>query len=148
MNFFLDETKFNNCSVILHKDLSFGIANQEVWDFQISIESYPILLMNFDYDLKSFVGFEGYLFLNKCVKKRLYFNVIKKGSLKLDSLILSKDAYGTTYNLKNKTCYYDDISRIFAIGNITHINDVLEIGNGQYVKIQDGEIITLFIKFL
>lgn len=147
MNFYLDERNFNKATVILNSDLSFGTLDNKKWDFQISIECYPVLLLNFNYDLKLCTGIEGCLFLDKCLRKELHLNITKKGFLKVDKFLVEKDAYGMTYNLSDKRCYYDDISKIFGIGNIDDSDEVFEIGIGQYVKIKDGQILALFINF-
>ena len=147
MNFYLDELTLNKSSIILNSDYSFKTVNDEVWDFQISIEPYTLLLLNFNYEYKLCTGIEGYLNLYKCKHKKINLNIKKKGILKVENFIVPKDAFGITYTLSDNKCYFDNNEKIFGLGRIDDINEVFEMGIGQYVTIKNGQIIALFIKF-
>lgn len=147
MKFYFEEQPLNQSQVVLHSDYSFGTINNEFWDFQISIEPYPVLLLNFNYKDKKCDGIEGFLHLDKCRKKDIQFDVIKKGVLKVDLFPVEQDAYGMTYNLENAKFYYDYKNKILAVGEINLKNEVFEIGLGQYVKLKDGKIVLLLIQF-
>ena len=147
MNFYFDEQPINQSRLILNNDYSFKTVDNAYWDFQVSIEPYDVLLLNFNYELKECVGIEGFLNISKCKSKKIILECKKKGTLKIDNFNVSKDAYGVAYKLSFKQCYFDDKAKIFAIGNIDNNVETLNIGIGRYVKIKDGKIVALFLQF-
>lgn len=147
MNFYIDDGKINNSTLVLNNDNSFKTMNNDFWDFQISIEPYTVMLLNFNYNLKECVGLEGYLNLSKIKRKNFNLIILNKGILKVDNFSVDKGAFGATYKLNPLKCYYDKESNIFAIGDIKDCNEVFEIGEGQFVKLKQGQLTGLFIKF-
>ena len=147
MNFYIDDGMINTSTVVLNKDNSFKTINGDSWDFQISIEPYTIMLLNFNYNLKECVGVEGYLNLSKIKNKSLNLIVLNKGILKVDNFSVDKGAFGTNYRLNPLKRYYDKEAEMLAIGDIEDGNKVFEFGEGQFVKLKEGQIRGLFVKF-
>lgn len=147
MNFYIDDGMINNSAVVLNNDNSFKTISGDTWDFQISIEPYTIMLLNFNYNLKKCVGLEGYLNLSKIKNKSFNLLVLNKGILKVDNFPADKGAFGTTYRLNPLKCYYDKEEEMLAIGDIEYDNEVFEFGKGQFVKLKEGQITGLFVKF-
>lgn len=130
----------------LHSDNSFSTKDNVYWDFQISIENTLLLLMNFNYELKKFVGFEGIKPV-KFKEVEILINSATKAKLTVDKFDVTKDSYGIAYKLETNKVFYDNKSKTYAIGDLKSKCANYEIGDGQYIKLDDnGQLKTIYFR--
>lgn len=152
MYFFIEPTKqLNKGKLILYPDSSFGIENSEAWDFQISIEQYPVLLLNINRKSGQCVGIEGVCWHDKKIRKTMYQSIFlnnsTNGTLYVSGIPTDPDLFGVSYQLENAQEYFDKENQIFAIGDMSNSGQLWQIGMGQYVKINNHQLVAIYIHF-
>jgi hypothetical protein len=138
----------NKNNIILHKDMSYGSSKEDSskWHFQVSLTKYSNILLNFNANNLNCVSCEGRLIEN--TKLQFVDIVIPRtevGSLIYESTKIPQ--FGIEYSIKNSNIFYDRTNRILAIGDYNSEVDFFEFGIGQYVRLVDGCISAILIKF-
>ncbi len=134
--------------LVLNHDDSFSIIECRAWDFQISIEPYPVLLLNFDYSTKLCVGIEGVLILRKkTIKREINIESHTNGMLKVHDLKIDKEVGGEQYLINSTNEYYDAKKKIFAIGDIETDACLCKIARNVYVKVIEQQIAAIYLQF-
>lgn len=152
MNYYIDKNKkINPNKIILHSDFSFGTSNNdnESYDFLISLNESSNIFLKFDKKTFKCSNCEGFIFLDSknINKNSIEIGPFKQGRLFFESNVYPLPDYGIECRIENTDIYYDDIKNILAMGNIKEDTETYEFGHGQYVKLKDGKIVAIYIKF-
>lgn len=140
----------NNDSVVLFHDNSFcvDISSKQLWDFQIHIEPFTLLILNIDFNSKCCTSIEGLLCLKDRTKYRsIIINEVENGSLYVNNLSASIDDYATSYHMRYDNEYYDPNNNILGFGDIDSELPTYRFGKDRYIKLdKNGNIVAIFIK--
>lgn len=140
----------NNDSVVLFQDNSFcvDISSKQLWDFQIHIEPFTLLILNIDFNSKCCTSVEGLLCLKDRTKYRnITINEVEDGCLNVVNLLASIDDYATSYHMMYDNEYYDPNNHILGFGDIDSKLPTYRFGKDRYIKLDsNGHIVAIFIK--
>lgn len=143
--FYILSDNYNKNKIVLNKDNSF-CANEEYYDFQVSLTNIRSFVLNFDLFLKRCVSCEGYLVFNKKTEYGdIGFNQFKNGELKIEWEDGEIDIPMYDYRINNKLKYDDKQNRLL-LGDI-NINEIIRFGDGQYASFKDNKLIGVIVDF-
>ena len=111
----------NNDSVVLFQDNSFcvDISSKQLWDFQIHIEPFTLLILNIDFNSKCCTSIEGLLcFKDRTKYRSIIINEVENGSLYVNNLSASIDEYATSYHMRYYNEYYYPNNNILGFVDI------------------------------
>ncbi|MBQ7244590.1 MAG: hypothetical protein IJS52_10390 [Bacilli bacterium] len=151
MKLIIDLNRAPNINRIeLHDEFSFGQKEEDgFWDYQVGLDEWGKLALNFDLTTKECVSVEGY---TTC-KFRDFQNCelpvhgAQKCSLKMELSIDDSPEWGTTFLIPLSGRYIDWKNRRIQFGTPTGNSSLFQFGNGQYVYSSHGIIEAFLIEF-
>ena len=143
--FYILSNEYNQNKIVLNKDNSF-CANEDYYDFQVSLTYIRSFVLNFDLFLKRSVSCEGYFVFNKKTEYgNIEFNQFKNGELKIEWEDDEIDIPIYDYRINSKLKY--DVKRNRLLLGDININEIIRFGNGQYASFKDNELIGVIVDF-
>lgn len=150
MKFIIDENiDINRNRVILHPDNSYGSSNDdtEPWHYQVSLTEWADIILNFNKFTSKCVSCEG--FLSEKSKRMRYKSIdiigFTEAALRFESTEIPD--YGIEILIENQLIYFDKDKKMLAFGDVISQEDLIKFGEGQFVKIRDGNIVAVYIVF-
>lgn len=136
--------------IALHDDYSFGQKEKDLsFDYQVSLDEFGKLALNFDLTTKECVSVEGYstCHFRDFQNCELPVHDAQKCSLKMELSIDDYPEWGTTFLIPLSGRYIDWKNRRIQFGTPTGNSSLFQFGNGQYVYSSHGILEAFLIEF-